>query len=908
MSTGASGDRQEGVGGEEVHAEHHLDEGDGQPANDPANLDPPINQAIVLNRGAANQPQNNAVNGGGEDGLAANQGIVEDGQDEVVVLAASSVPDTAVSTAGSLAVLDTTAIAANHQQLHDHVDDFQQPSTQGDSNDEDENVLNLDDDANEPSNFQAWYIRSARNRSRVDQRREEFRLNQSLEQGRSALKGDQDIEENSGREGSTKDTNNVISNQFLNIPRFAASGSAGGEQPSLWSSPPSQDAQVNNGAVGISSGGAASSSINVWEQPSTAAMASAGNGSCASGAVNVTTGTTAGDTFWPGDRQAVAAGSNSSSWTADRFSNSNTTANNASSVSISWIGDDSRHNRSDDSRDDETVNNTDRPEGNDLDLSMLTRADRSERLEKLYRSLSLEQSASDQHSNNHQQPINQNRSLLPGSSSYADQCSLSNVNLAALGGALPRGERRNASYLRNQPPNNSSSSVGTSSCSTSGTSPGSVGTLYNWQATKTSVHERFAFMFNNELLADIHFKVGRPGAEQRIPAHKFVLSVGSAVFDAMFNSALAMTEEEICLPDVEPQSFLALLKFLYSDEVQIGPETVMSTLYTAKKYAVPTLERHCVEFLKKNLSPDNACMLLTQARLFDEPQLAALCLDMIDKNTPEALSADGFTDLDRETLSVVLDRDTLRMKESKLFGAVLRWAEAQCQRQGLPLTGDSKRNILGRLLFQVRFPTMTVKEFAQGPAQSGVLTDKETVSLFLHYTVNIKPPDGFLDVPRCSMTGQELSICRFQQIESRWGYSGSSDKIRFIVDTRIVVVGFGLYGSIHGPSEYEVTIQLLHTGSGRILGSNEITFNSDGSNSSFRVMFKEPIEVQPGTNYTAVSTLKGLDSHYGTKGQRKVTLECHSGEKVTFQFSYAAGQNNGTSVEDGQIPEIIFYI
>ena len=33
------------------------------------------------------------------------------------------------------------------------------------------------------------------------------------------------------------------------------------------------------------------------------------------------------------------------------------------------------------------------------------------------------------------------------------------------------------------------------------------------------------------------------------------------------------SEEEIPLPDVEPASFLALLKFLYSDEVQIGPET-----------------------------------------------------------------------------------------------------------------------------------------------------------------------------------------------------------------------------------------------------------------------------------------------------------------------------------------------
>jgi hypothetical protein len=34
-----------------------------------------------------------------------------------------------------------------------------------------------------------------------------------------------------------------------------------------------------------------------------------------------------------------------------------------------------------------------------------------------------------------------------------------------------------------------------------------VGMLYNWLATKTTVKERFAFMFNNEILADVHFKV-----------------------------------------------------------------------------------------------------------------------------------------------------------------------------------------------------------------------------------------------------------------------------------------------------------------------------------------------------------------------------------------------------------------
>lgn len=52
---------------------------------------------------------------------------------------------------------------------------------------------------------------------------------------------------------------------------------------------------------------------------------------------------------------------------------------------------------------------------------------------------------------------------------------------------------------------------------------------------------------------------------------------------------------------------------------------------------------------------------------------------------------------------------------------------------------------------------------------------------------------------------------------------------------------------------------------------------------------------------------QGPDSYYGSKGLRKVTHESVSGGKVTFQFHYAAGNNNGTSVEDGQIPEIIFY-
>ncbi|KAG7231616.1 hypothetical protein INR49_010996 [Caranx melampygus] len=396
--------------------------------------------------------------------------------------------------------------------------------------------------------------------------------------------------------------------------------------------------------------------------------------------------------------------------------------------------------------------------------------------------------------------------------------------------------------------------------------------MYNWQATKSSLKERFAFLFNNELLSDVRFIVGKGRQAQRIPAHKFVLAAGSAVFDAMFNGGMATTSAEIELPDVEPAAFLALLRFLYSDEVHIGPETVMTTLYTAKKYAVPALEGHCVEFLTKHLRADNAFMLLTQARLFDEPQLASLCLDTIDKSTADAINAEGFTDID-------LASPDLREQ-----------AEGSGQSSAAhPLPAHDGGGVRCRAC-----PVWNIVRSGGGK------------SVFTLYS---KPQTrvDYIDRPRCCLRGEECSINRFQQVESRWGYSGTSDRIRFNVNRRISIVGFGLYGSIHGPTDYQVNIQILESDKRITLGQNDTGFSCDGTANTFRVMFKEPVEILPNVSYTACATLKGSDSHYGTKGLKKVTQESATGTKTTFLFFSSPGNNNGTSVEDGQIPEIIYY-
>ena len=191
-------------------------------------------------------------------------------------------------------------------------------------------------------------------------------------------------------------------------------------------------------------------------------------------------------------------------------------------------------------------------------------------------------------------------------------------------------------------------------------------------SANSCILERLSHLYLNETLADVYFLVksnlnGNPC--ERIPAHKLILSIGSQVFMAMFNGNFAESSKatltssnEIEIPDVELEPFLKMLKYFYTDELCIDPDSVMSTLYVAKKYAVNELEKGCVDFLKSNLRTENAFMLLQQANIFDEYHLSELCLNFIDKNTSDVFGTEAFLDIDLNTLILVLKRDTLGIR------------------------------------------------------------------------------------------------------------------------------------------------------------------------------------------------------------------------------------------------------
>lgn len=77
------------------------------------------------------------------------------------------------------------------------------------------------------------------------------------------------------------------------------------------------------------------------------------------------------------------------------------------------------------------------------------------------------------------------------------------------------------------------------------------------------------------------------------------------------------------------------LRYLYCDEICLEPDTVLATLYAAKKYLVPHLAQQCVKFLEVSLTARNACLLLSQSRLFEEPELMTRCWEVIDAQVCE---------------------------------------------------------------------------------------------------------------------------------------------------------------------------------------------------------------------------------------------------------------------------------
>ena len=281
-----------------------------------------------------------------------------------------------------------------------------------------------------------------------------------------------------------------------------------------------------------------------------------------------------------------------------------------------------------------------------------------------------------------------------------------------------------------------------------------MSTETNWQTARPTIRERAKFMLNNDRLSDVRFVAANSNDEteikQMIPAHKFILAIGSPVFEAMFYGELAETKDTIELPDCDYESLLELFRYMHSDEVNLSGSNVMGVLYLAKKYIVPSLTDKCTEFLKENIDPSNVFSILPSSLKYEEKALEDRCWKVIENQTEAFVKSEGFETIERSLLEAIVARDTLTIEEVVLFKAVDGWATRQCEKQGLAAEGQIKRRILGdEVIKAIHFSVMTVEEFADVVLDTNILHLNEMASLFRFFHSALpSPPLPFSDTLR----------------------------------------------------------------------------------------------------------------------------------------------------------------
>ena len=434
----------------------------------------------------------------------------------------------------------------------------------------------------------------------------------------------------------------------------------------------------------------------------------------------------------------------------------------------------------------------------------------------------------------------------------------------------------------------------------------------NWQTTRPTIRERTKFIFNNSRFSDVKFVLqktdGESESKQVIPAHKFVLSISSPVFEAMFYGELAETRDSIELPDCEYESLLELFRYMYSDEVNLSGSNVMGVLYLAKKYMVPSLAEKCTEYLQKNLDPSNVFSILPSAQKYEEKNLVDRCWKVIDEQTGEAVKSDGFPTIEKSLLEAVIIRDTLAIEEIELFKAVDLWATKECERQGLAVEGAVKRRILGeKIVKAIRFPIIEEKDFASVVLDSNILTKEEIVSLIRHLNSISSSSVGFPENRRSGFNGDIQRCCRFNStLYGIWNYDETRDAIDFSVDRDIAICGVCFFGNVNSTynmdlklSDQQTNSVLVSLDTGRL--SSTVLHTTKFSYYGFEVSFNKKVILKKNTRYCISALISGSYSLRGTNGVSSV--QCSG---VTFTFMDSRPPNNGTGVTQGQFPELLF--
>lgn len=170
-------------------------------------------------------------------------------------------------------------------------------------------------------------------------------------------------------------------------------------------------------------------------------------------------------------------------------------------------------------------------------------------------------------------------------------------------------------------------------------------------------------------------------------------------------------------------------RYLYTDNVDLDMDNVAAILHVSDKYLVHSLTEKCLAYIERHLTSENVCCLMEQVHEYHNDKLSEECIRLQLESSGEILKSEGFTQLCKDCVKMLVSSDDLPVDEEDVYAAVMRWAQSECQRQELQVTDTNCRVVLNEILFEIRFPVMTADFFCHTVFNATILSNDELVEI-----------------------------------------------------------------------------------------------------------------------------------------------------------------------------------
>nr|XP_029732184.1 BTB/POZ domain-containing protein 6-like [Aedes albopictus] len=184
----------------------------------------------------------------------------------------------------------------------------------------------------------------------------------------------------------------------------------------------------------------------------------------------------------------------------------------------------------------------------------------------------------------------------------------------------------------------------------------------------------------SEYMSDVIFEVGTISREL-IHAHKVILTLASEVFFAQFNGNFDESNRDnrakpIAVPDIEPATFREVMRYIYTEKVNITGTNAIDLFYAAQKYMMNTLKGKCESFLKTPGNETKVLEVIDSNTKYGLTEVDQLCLRLIQENPLLYFNSDDFISLSKRTIGMIAGCESMNCKTEHIHNAIEKWRKA----------------------------------------------------------------------------------------------------------------------------------------------------------------------------------------------------------------------------------------